>query len=83
MVWLFAGLQVKVDANFAADLQNDVLALDGLEALGLGADLIIAGKQVGSVVLARMIRGQRFAEVPRSTSVMVTVAPAIAPPFDR
>ena len=51
---LLAGLQRKVDANFLANLQNDILAFDSLETLEFGANSICAGKQVGRVVGARI-----------------------------
>ena len=52
-----AGLHGKVDSNFSVDLQDDSRTLEGLEALGFGADFIISRQKIGSVVFTGLIRG--------------------------
>ena len=61
---LLAGLNGQVDANFVADLDHNVLTLDPLEPFGLDANRVVAGSQVGSVIRARVIRGQGSSDAP-------------------
>ena len=58
-LFLLAGLKSQVDANFLADSDVNVLALEFLETLGLGANCKVAGSQVGSVIFSGVVRGQR------------------------
>ena len=53
-----AGLQHKVDADVAGNLQLDIPPLDVLKTLGRSADRIDARKQVGDEVLPGVIRRQ-------------------------
>ncbi len=52
------GLENKVDADVAGDLQLDIPSLDILKAWGRGADHIDARKQVRNQVLSRFIRSK-------------------------
>ena len=53
-----AGLRSQVHSNFLAHLELNVLAVQPLEPWRFDADGICAGNQVGSVILAGLIRGQ-------------------------
>ena len=57
----------KVDTDVIAHLQLNVRALDRLESLGFDADLVHAWKEVGSEILAGVIRDQ----VPRDPSLEI------------
>src|SRR5438128_1856149 len=67
---LLAGLYSHVDSNLRADLDHNVLTVQPLEPRELGADRVCAGNQIGSVILARLIRGQGS----REASVLVDYA---------
>src|SRR4029077_16705825 len=55
---LRAGLNSQVSPNLLANPKLDVLALQLLESIGLGADCIRARKQLRGVVLPGVIRGE-------------------------
>ena len=52
------GWTSQVDANFLADSDVNILALELLEAFGLGANCKAAGSQIGSVIFSGVVRGQ-------------------------
>jgi len=54
-----SGLQLEIDSNLLAHFQQDILALDSPKAHRLGAYRIRPGNQVGSVVFAGFVGGQR------------------------
>ena len=57
-------LQRQVDTNVLRHFQSDVSALESLEALGLGADLVGARGQVGHDVAAVVVGRNRTARSP-------------------
>ena len=59
-----AGLNGQVHSNFLAHFEDNVLTLQLLEPFGLGANRIVAGSQIGSVILPGIVRGQGSRDAP-------------------